>query len=255
MNTRKVVAVTGAAGGVGAQVCLDLAADGHFVWCLDRDAEALRRSLAHLFDTGDGELLALDVTDEAAVKAAFDTIGERSGGRLDGLVNCAGMVVAGRFEDQGADDWLRTYQVNVVGTYLPLKHAVPLLRRAGPGRVVNLASIGGKLPSVYIAPYNASKAAVISLTRSAALSLAPDILVNCVCPGPLDTRMYAQLDERLDHLGAPAELRFRNRSLTSALGRAGSVAEVSSAIRFLLSEAAGFITGEDLNVNGGMVMH
>ena len=120
--------------------------------------------------------------------------------------------------------------------------------------MVNLASIAGKLPTAWSAPYNASKAAVISLTRSAALALAPDILVNSVCPGPVGTRMYEEFDARLDELDAPPETRFAVRSQIGPLGRAGTTSEVSAAILFLLSDAASFITGEDLNVSGGMVM-
>lgn len=249
------VAITGAAAGIGAQAAVDLAAAGRHVWCLDRDAAGLSGTLERIGATGGtADAIRLDVTDEDAVAAAFRTIGERAGGRLAGLVNAAGVIIVGRFESFAAADWERVFAVNVVGSYLTIKHALPLLRAAAPGRVVNLASIAAKLPTAWTVPYNASKAAVVSLTRSAALSLGPDVLVNCVCPGPVGTEMYDTIDARLDELGAPAELRFAARSRANPLGRAGTAAEVSAAICYLLSDAAGFITGEDLNVSGGMVM-
>lgn len=249
------VAITGAAAGIGAQVAQDLAGAGRHVWCLDRDATGLAATMDRLRAAGGtGDAMTLDVTDEAAVADAFRTIGERAGGRLAGLVNGAGVIVVGRFESFTVADWERVLSVNVIGTWLAITHALPLLRAAAPGRVVNIASIGAKLPTAWTAPYNASKAAVVSLTRSAALSLAPDVLVNCVCPGPVATEMYARIDARLDELAAPPDVRFAARSRANPLGRAGTAAEVSAAICYLLSDAAGFITGEDLNVNGGMVM-
>jgi len=254
VSVRPVVAVTGAAAGIGAQVAVDLAATGRYVWCLDRDPDGLATTLKQVRAAGDGDTLSLDVTDESQVTSVFGVIGERSGGRLAGLVNSAGVVVVGAFESLTVADWQRAWSVNVLGTYLTIKHAAPLLRAAQPGRVVNLASIAGKLPAAWTAPYNASKAAVISLTRSAALALAPDILVNSVCPGPVGTAMYQQIDARLDELDAPPETRFANRSRLGPMGRAGTTSEVSAAILFLLSDAASFITGEDLNVSGGMVM-
>lgn len=249
------IAVTGAAAGIGAQVAIDLAAAGRAVWCLDRDAAGLAVTVDRIRAAGGiGDAIALDVTDEAAVQDAFRIIGDRADGCLGGLVNGAGVIVVGRLETFTVADWERVFAVNVIGTWLTIKHALPLLRAAAPGRVVNVASIGAKLPTAWTAPYNASKAAVVSLTRSAALSLGPEVLVNCVCPGPIATDMYGHIDARLEELGAPAEVRFAARSRANPLGRAGTVAEVSAAICYLLSDAAGFITGEDLNVSGGMVM-
>jgi meso-butanediol dehydrogenase/(S,S)-butanediol dehydrogenase/diacetyl reductase len=252
---RGCVAVTGAASGIGSQVAFDLAAAGRHVWCLDRDVEGLSRAVARVREVGDADAVALDVADESAVISAFATVGSACAGRLDGLVNSAGILIVGRFEALEPGQWERAFRVNVLGSYLTIKHAIPLLRAARPGRVVNLASIAGKLPSAFTAPYNASKAAVISLTRSAALALAPDILVNSVCPGPVDTPMYKQMDAGLDDADAPGELRFARRSRLAPLGRAGTIEEISAVVMFLLSDAANFITGEDVNVSGGMVMY
>jgi len=251
----RCVAITGAASGIGLRVASDLVAEGHRVWCLDRDLAKLTEAVASLRGTGVAEALALDVADEAAVASTFATIGAACGGRLHGLVNSAGILVVGRFEDLAPEQWERAFRVNVIGSYLTIKHAAPLLREARPGHVVNLASIAGKLPGPYTTPYSASKAAVISLTRSAAAALGPDVLVNAVCPGPVDTPMYVEMHAGLAAAGAPEELRFERRSTQSPLGRAASVDEISATIRFLLSEAADGITGEDVNVSAGFVMH
>jgi NAD(P)-dependent dehydrogenase (short-subunit alcohol dehydrogenase family) len=249
------VAVTGAAGGIGSQVAYDVAAGGRHVWCMDRDVERLAEAVARAREVGQADGMVLDITDEAAVASAFRSIGDACGDRLDGLVNAAGIIAVGSFDSFEPAQWERVFRVNVVGSYLTIKHAIPLLRAARPGRVVNVASIAGKIAGPYTAPYNASKAAVISLTRSAALGLAPDVLVNSVCPGPLDTPMYEQLNAGLDAAGAPPAFRFAQRSTVSPLGRAGTVAEISAVILFLLSDAAGFVTGEDVNASGGMVMY
>ncbi len=250
----RIIAVTGAGSGIGAQVATDLAAAGHQVWCLDREEDGLDLTLAHVREVGQGEGVVLDVTDEVAVATVFRTIGEQSGGRLDGLVNSAGVVVVGRFEELSVADWQRALTVNVIGSFLTIKHAAPLLRAAAPGVVVNLASIAGRSPGQFTAPYNASKAAVLSLTRSAAAALAPDILVNAVSPGPIGTPMYQTIDRGLGSSGAPAELHFESRSTMNPLGRAGTTGDISAAISFLLSEGALFMTGQDISVNGGMLM-
>jgi NAD(P)-dependent dehydrogenase (short-subunit alcohol dehydrogenase family) len=250
----RIIAVTGAASGIGAQVAVDLAASGHLVWCLDREQSGLDATLARIRKVGSGEALALDVTDESQVIAVFQTIGQHSDGRLDGLVNSAGVVVVGPFEQLEVADWQRAFTVNVIGSFLTIKYASRLLRAAAPGMVVNLASIAARSPSLFTAPYNASKAAVLSLTRSAAVALAPGILVNSVSPGPIGTPMYQTIDDGLDAAGAPPELHFGMRSTMNPLGRAGTTAEVSAAILFLLSDAARFMTGQDISVNGGMLM-
>src|SRR5215218_3811443 len=171
--------VTGAASGIGLATARALAGDGHRVFALDLDADRL----ATAFDGLDGprpEPFIADVADARSVAAALEAVAQRTT-VLDGLVNSAGIILVVPFEDLTSDDWERIYRVNVVGTFLVLQAALPLLRGAASPAIVNLASQAGKIASAYTAPYNASKAAVISLTRSAALTLAPQIRVNAVC--------------------------------------------------------------------------
>ena len=248
----RVVAVTGAGSGIGFEVASALVRLGARVYAIDASAAGLRRLVEHAEENARITPLECDISNGDGVSAVFARIGADAG-RLDGLVNAAGIVVTANFLDFEDRDWERTFAVNVLGSYLALKHAAPLLASTGTGRVVNFSSIAGKLPNQFTAPYAASKAAVISLTRSAAVALAPAITVNCVCPGIIDTPMWGQLGRELRALGAPID--FKGRSEQAPLGRAGTPDDVADVVLFLLSDASRFITGEDVNVSGGLVMH
>jgi NAD(P)-dependent dehydrogenase (short-subunit alcohol dehydrogenase family) len=248
-----VYLVTGAASGIGLATTKMLAADGHQVFALDRDGGRL----ATAFDGFEGPPpngLIADVANHASVAAALAEVAEGTT-VLDGLVNAAGVVSVVPFEELTADDWETTFRINVVGTFLVLQAALPLLRAAEAPSVVNLASMAGKIATMYTVAYNASKAAVISLTRSAALTFAPGIRVNAVCPGVVATPMYEEIDRRMVAVGAPEMLRFKQRAAQAPIGRAATADEVASVIVFLLGSGAAFMTGEDVNITGGLVMH
>ena len=249
-----VFVVTGAASGIGLATAQRLYRAGHGVWCLDRDAGRLGAAFPELVGSGIRSL-TVDVSDDVAMRAAFDVIGSKSDGRLNGLVNSAGVVPMGAFDDLSVADWELAFRVNVIGSYLAIRYSTPLLRSSGGGSIVNLASMAAKLAGPYTAPYNASKAAVISLTRTAATCLAPSIRVNAVCPGVVSTPAYEMIDATLISLGAPSTLQSVARAASAPIGRPASSDEVATVIEFLLSEAAAYITGEDVNVTGGFVMH
>ena len=247
-------AVTGAASGIGAAVTTALAERGARVWCLDLAGPRLDQFVAGVAGRGHAEGLAANVADPDEVAAAFAAIGESTGGTLHGLVNCAADRTPGRvkpFEDFSVDDWLLPLRVNLIGTYLTMKHAAALLRATGDGRIVNIASAAGKVPGPMTAPYNASKAGVISLTRSAAKALAPEVNVNCICPGHVDTPGLASLREDARLAGLAVDF---SRANQARLGRPATPAEMADVILYLLSPAASFITGEDINTSGGLVM-
>jgi NAD(P)-dependent dehydrogenase (short-subunit alcohol dehydrogenase family) len=251
----KTFAVTGAASGIGLATANRLVAAGHRVWYLDRDADRIAHAPLDESTKSRVHFAVVDVADEGEVRDAFRQVATSANGHLDGLVNSAGVVSLGSFEELSTQDWEETFRVNVVGSYLTIRAAVPLLRAAGGGSIVNLASMAGKLAGPYTAPYNASKAAVISLTRSAAVALAPSIRVNAVCPGVVQTPMYDKIDARLAALGAPNAMQSRERAGSSPLARRASADEVAAVIEFLLDGGSSYMTGEDVNITGGFVMH
>lgn len=248
----KIALVTGAASGIGRATVSLLLRQGWQVWAADLRQFNADETWPEIADKEKLHTAQVDVTSETSVSALMELVSASSGGRLDGLVNSAGIVTVGKFEELTVADWDNCYRVNLLGSFLMIKLAVPLLRSSGRGRVVNISSMSGKTPNLYTAPYGAAKAGVISLTRSAAVALAPSIAVNCVCPGIIDTAMWKQLNHDFKEVGAKIE--FESRAADAPIGRPGSPDEIAATIGFLLSEASSFVTGEDLNVSGGMIM-
>jgi NAD(P)-dependent dehydrogenase (short-subunit alcohol dehydrogenase family) len=236
-------------------VSIRLALQGNHVWIADVDLSRAEDTVERIIAAGGSAgAVSMDVADPGSITKGFEEIATRSRS-LDILVNGAGVVSTHAFEHIPLAAWERTYRINVVGMYFCIQAALPLLRAAPPPtRIVNVASGAGKTAGVFTAPYHASKAAVISLTRTAAVALAPDILVNAVCPGVIDTAMWEAIDSGLVALGAPEAARYINRSESVPLQRPGSAEEVADVVAFLASDASRYITGEDINVSGGGVM-
>jgi len=248
----KTYLISGAASGLGRDICLKLITNRAKVFALDFDGDGLSKLLDQSKDSEMLSIIECDITIESSVQSALTKI-ESKTNSLDGLVNSAGIVKARNFVEFNQQDFERTFAVNVYGTFYTMKYSVPLLLKGKNPRIVNFASMAGKIPGAYTAPYAASKAAVISLTRSAAIALGPRINVNSICPGIIETPMWDELGSDLEKLGFPNHA--GNRSAQSALQRAGRTEEVTEAALFLLSNGAKYITGEDVNVSGGLVMH
>ena len=233
----RTIVITGGSRGIGAALVRRFAAEGDRVHFFYVSAEAQAEQLCR--ETG-AEAICCDVSDEAQVAAAFRQIPQ-----VDVLINNAGIA------DWNPINWLeperfrRIMDVNVTGTYLCVRAALPAMLEKKSGVIVNTASIWGLVGASCEAAYSASKAAVIGLTRALAKELGPSgIRVNAVAPGVIQTDMLRNLTEQdLETL--------RQDTPLERLGRPEDVAE---AIRFLSSEEAGFITGEVLNVSGGFVI-
>ena len=234
--------ISGAASGVGADICRELLNHGAYVYALDFNEGALKKLEKDVNLPSSLKTICTDISSEISVKTAIQSL-NFPGDKLDGLVNAAAVVNAKRFADFDQSDWEKTFSTNLFGTYYLIKYLTPFL----------INSDSPKIAGQYTAPYAASKAAIISLTRSAAIALAPKINVNSICPGIIETPMWDALGSDLEKVGIKDH--FNNRSSQSPLARAGKSMEVAHATLFLLSNAANYITGEDLNISGGLVMH
>jgi NAD(P)-dependent dehydrogenase (short-subunit alcohol dehydrogenase family) len=257
--------VTGAASGIGLATARLLAARGARVAAVDRvEAEAggaeaggaeAGAAEAGAAEAGPGSIIALvaDVTDDAAVRAAVQAAGERFGGRLDIVVNNAGIGAAGTVADNDDDEWHHVLDVNVLGIVRTTRAALPLLRAAaaehGQAAVVNTCSVAGIAGLPQRALYSASKGAVYALTLAmAADHVAEGIRVNCVTPGTADTPWIGRL---LAAAGDPAAERAALNA-RQPMGRLVSADEVAAAIAYLASPFASATTGTALAVDGGM---
>ena len=232
--TGKVVLVTGAARGIGAGIAAAFGEEGCTVVRLDLPGDA--------FPTAADDL-ACDVTDRASVAAAVALVLERHG-RIDVLVNNAGINVEGMLEDLDDDAWERCFAVNVHGVVRMCREVAPVMRRQGGGRILNAASFAAIVPSVGSAAYAASKAAVVQLTRVLASELGPfGVTVNAYAPGMVPTAMngFAEL---------PQEAQDRLLD-TLSIRRWETPEDITGLLRFLASDAAGYITGALLDVSGG----
>lgn len=238
----KVIVVTGGSRGIGAattRLLCGLGARVAFSWRSAREeAEALVEDL-------DGAALAkrADVREEADV-AALVAAAEEAWGGVDVAVANAGIWEGVPIESMTREEWARTIDVNLTGTFLLAKHAVPALRRRGGGAIVVATSTAGQRGEAGHAHYAASKGGQISFVKSLAVELAPTIRVNGVAPGWVDTEMSAvPLDEDRERILAEIPL-----------GRVATAEDVASGIAFLASDRARQVTGEILNVNGGSVL-
>ncbi len=230
--TGKIVLVTGAAGAIGAAVTTALSRAG---------GTAIASDL-----TGD---VTLDVASESDWQRITDEIAERHG-RLDGLVNAAGIVALGTVEQLDFATWRKVLAVNLDGAFLGCKYAFPLLRKNG-GAIVNLSSVSGLVGGHNLAAYNASKGGLSLLTKSVALHGArckPPVRCNAICPAFVEGPM---VDAMVQNARDPQTARAR-MSRDIPLGRLGQPAEIAELCLYLLSDAAGFITGANFPIDGGL---
>lgn len=231
--------VTGGASGIGRATALRLARDGAAVAVLDRDGDGARAVAAEI----GGRAFEVDVRDGDAVRAAVDATVEALGG-LAILVNNAGVGDLRPMHTVDDRLWHRLLDVNLTGTYHAMAAAVPVMLAAGRGVIVNNASVSGLAPTRNEAAYSAAKAGVIALTASGALEYGPTIRVNCVAPGFIRTPLTAIWDDFPDAFAPIAD--------SIPLGRIGAAEEVAEVIAFLCSDAAAYVTGHTLVVDGGL---
>ncbi|MEE4360244.1 MAG: SDR family NAD(P)-dependent oxidoreductase [Pseudomonadales bacterium] len=239
--TGRTAVVTGGGSGIGRATCLQLAASGARLLVVDIDAEAARRCAEQL---GPGSRSACcDVADATALA---DCIGEAAEhwGRLDVLVNNAGIGALGRTPEIDPATWRRVIEVDLGGVFHGCRAALPYMQRQQRGAIVNVASLSGLAGDHGFAAYSAAKAGVVNYTRSLALDHGREgIRANAVCPGVIDTPLLGPM--------AQAEALRAEWCAGLPLGRFGTAEEVAEVILFLASDAASYVTGHAMVVDGG----
>ncbi|GGJ35005.1 SDR family NAD(P)-dependent oxidoreductase [Streptomyces brasiliensis] len=241
----KVAIVTGAGQGIGKAIAERLAAGGATVVVTDINEVTAKETAEGI---GNGAIgIRTDVTSRESVDAMVEEV-VRKFGRVDVLVNNAGWDKASTFLDSDPADWDRVMQINLYGVLNTCKSVLPLMAEAKSGSVVNLGSDAGRVGSSGEAVYSAAKGGVIAFTKAIAREVARyQINVNCVCPGPTDTALFASIG------GDDPKLR---EALTRAIPfrRLGRPEDLANAVAFLASNEAGYITGQTVSVSGGLTM-
>ena len=239
----KVAIITGAARGIGREIARQLAERGAAVAVVDIDAKGALETAEQI---GSNALaIACDVASSQAVAAMVETVIAQLG-RIDILVNNAGICERASIEEITEEQWDRTMAVNLKGPFLVSRAVAPRMKSQGSGRIINISSIAGKIGGLMVGVhYTASKGGLLAMTRGLARELAPfGITVNSVCPAMVDTemgRLFGDEEKRRYLAGIP-------------LGRLATPEDVAAAVLYLASDAAAYVTGEVIDVNGGLVM-
>ena len=239
----KTALVTGATQGIGAAVATALAEAGASVVLADcRTLEETENTIRA--KGGNARAATCDVADLHSVETLFASLKEREG-RLDFTVNAAGILSEGKITEMPVEEFDRIISVNLRGSFLISRGSAQLMKPARTGRIILVSSELASLGRSDFSAYCASKAGVVGLTRSLARELAPDIVVNSIAPGPIDTPMLA-----LENMSQE----WIDKELDIPLDRVGQPGEIGALARFLCGPQAGFFTGQTLSPNGGAVM-
>lgn len=237
----RVAVVTGGRGGIGTAICRRFAREGARVYAADIEDR----------DGGDGTEVLFhrhDVTREESARALMARIGEEQG-RLDVLVNAAGIEIEKTIEGTSLEDWNRIFAINVTGTFLTSKHALPLMRAAGGGSIVNFGSYDGFIADPSLAAYCATKGAVHALTRAMACDHGPEnIRVNAICPGYVDTPMLRSF------FGSAGDIESLKEQVRQVhpLRRYGTPEDVANLVNWLAGDEARYASGQLWVLDGGL---
>ncbi|MGI9607490.1 MAG: SDR family NAD(P)-dependent oxidoreductase [Acidimicrobiales bacterium] len=238
----RVALVTGGRGGVGRAVCERFEVEGAHVYAADLSDDGT------IGGPGAGEFLRIDVSSEAEVKSGIAAIADAHG-RLDIVVNAAGIEIEKTVEETSLDDWNRIFAINVTGTFLISKYALPLLRRSSHASIVNFGSYDGYIADPKLAAYCATKGAVHMITKAMAVDHGPEgIRVNAICPGYIDTPM---LDQFIPDGVAPETARAEATAV-HPLRTIGTPTDMANLVNWLASDEARYATGQLWVLDGGL---
>ncbi len=254
---RQVAIVTGAGRGIGRATALELAKLGADIVIAELDQNGADTTAKLVKDVGRrAAVIPTDVTKRADLAQMAERTKSQFG-RIDILVNNAGIYRAAGTMDITEEHWDAIMNINAKAVFFATQAVLPTMIAARRGSIVSLASMAGKIGSKTNLPYNASKAAVVSMTKSLALAHAADgIRVNCVCPGFVETDMWQMVArDQSKLLGLTPEEFTRQREKSVPLGRMEKPQDVANVIAFLCTDRAGYMTGQALSVDGGLVMH
>jgi NAD(P)-dependent dehydrogenase (short-subunit alcohol dehydrogenase family) len=254
--TGKLVLVTGGAGGLGLSCARVFAEHGATVALADLPSSRLDDAVASLSESGKALALGVDLSDLTVCTELPALACQAAGAEsIDVLVNAVGIMRTQPITDLTPEHWARTMSINLNGVFATTQAAAERMR---PGSsVINISSVAGRSGRPNAADYAASKAALLSFTKSAALAYGPAVRVNAVCPGVFLTDMWAGImADRDAEFGAGAGQRYLDEiAAKTALGRVGLPAELAGVVAFLASDLAAFITGQAINVDGGLEMN
>lgn len=257
----QIALVSGAGRGIGAAMALAYAREGASVVVTDLNdagANAVAEQVRGLGVQADA--FVVDVRDPAQSAAMVERVVKKFG-RLDLMVNNAGVIRVKSFLNTTPEDWDFIQSVNVRGLFFALQAAARQMLKQSPqvegrpaGKILNLASIAGRSGRPMLAAYAASKATVINITQTAALEFAPKLTVNALCPGPVDTDMWKLIDEEWTAIeGKPIGSAWKDRTRAIPMGRPEKPDDLTGMAVFLASREADYITGQCLNIDGGLV--
>ena len=243
----KVALISGSARGIGRDIAMLMAQEGAKIAIGDIMEEGLSTAREINKAGGDAIFSLLDVTQEGDWKRAVESTVDKFG-KLDVLVNNAGIFQMASVEDTSADLWRRTMDVNVTGVFLGTRSVIPEMRRCGGGSIVNISSIGGLTGAPKMSAYQASKGAVRIFTKATAIECARDLIrANSVHPGPIETDMLSPVLEDPDFFGDGFSL--------VPLGRLGKPRDIAFGVLYLASDESSYVTGSELVIDGGMMAH
>lgn len=255
--TGKTALITGASGTIGKSIAAQLYNDGAKVFITDLDQTTLDSVVKEIAKDDNFLALAADVTINDQVQKVVSAASDAFDGQIDILINVAGIVGQGSVEDITEQAWDKMFDVNCKGTFLFTKYVVPMMKANNYGKIVNFSSKSGKTGSAIMSHYSAAKAAVIGFTQALAFELAPNINVNCVCPGITENSgVWSNVSSGyVNNLNLPMSEVVDKFTAKVPMQRLAKIEDVTAITTFLCSQGADYMTGQAINITGGREMH